>query len=131
MSNNMYKGCPLPPYNATNFNSSNAEVYNTLLINAQTMPNYVLPPQSDAQQIYRNQANMNYFQYINTQTSLAVNQNQNPNAKVPYPTFKSESDRINYLQAQTLTASRNKFTGTNPTLPAGLTCTTLYNIINE
>lgn len=126
------QGCPLPPYNALNFTSANAPIYNTLQSIAHTSPNYPLPQGSDAQQIYRNQQNIVYFNNLNQQTSAIKTQNiLMPGNKQPYPQFKSEAERIMYRQGMTMTAARNLFTGENPTVPAGVPCSTIYQIINS
>ena len=60
--------CPMPPYNATNFNSENGPVFNTLQSYAQTQQQYPLPAGSNANQIYRNSANVMLFNSINQKT---------------------------------------------------------------
>jgi hypothetical protein len=45
---------------------------------------------------------------------------QTLNGTKPLPPFKTQAERLMYLQAQTLTAARNQFTGQNPSAPAGV-----------
>jgi hypothetical protein len=129
----------LPPYNATNFNRDNAPVYNTLLSFAHNSPNYPLPQDSNQDQIHRNRANITYFSNMNQKTQLVKTMNDTTPNKAPYPQFKSEGEKIMYKQGLAMTAARNQFTryeyfpnnpsGPNPTSPAGVLCTTIYDII--
>jgi len=129
----------LPPYNATNFNRDNAPVYNTLLSFAHNSPNYPLPQDSNQDQIHRNRANITYFSNMNQKTQLVKTMNDTTPNKAPYPQFKSEGEKIMYKQGLAMTAARNEFTryeyfpnnpsGPNPTSPAGVFCTTIYDII--
>ncbi len=120
--------CPLPPYNATNFTNANPSVYSTLVSYAHTQPQYPLPVGSDANQIFRNNQNIVYFNTLNQQTQTIKTQNSS-GLHIPYPQFKSEAERIMYRQALTMTAARNKMTGQNPSVPAGVPCSTIYEII--
>lgn len=133
--------CPGPPYNATNFtptSSSNLPppyntiptTYENLLNYAQNSPNYPWNTGTDAQQIFRSKQNVTYFNNINQQTAAIKSQNSLTGAQQPYPQFKSETERLMYKQGMALTAARNKFTGQNPTVPAGVPCYTTYQIIN-
>lgn len=124
--------CPAPPYNATNFTASNSTVYSTLIYNALTQPQYPLPTGSNAQQIYRNTQNISFFTAMNNDTLFAKSTN------TQYPQFRSEAQRLMYIQGQSLVAARNKFTGLNPNVPfgsigpngaAGVPCSTIYGII--
>ena len=121
--------CPLPPYNTLNFNAESPHIYDTLQHIARTAPNYPLPQDSNADQIYRNTANVSYFTYMNQQTSATVLQNQVGGTKVPYPQFKSEQDRIKYRQGLASASARTLFTGQNPAAPAGVPVSTIYQII--
>jgi hypothetical protein len=148
--------CPAPPYNATNFtppiysNPSTISlhqpaVYSTLITNALTQPQYPLPTGSNAQQIYRNNQNISFFTAMNRDTQYIKSQNRPPNTpdnvvsgSIPYPQFRSEAQRLMYIQGQALAAARNKFTGLNPSVPigsvgpigaAGVPCSTIYGII--
>jgi hypothetical protein len=121
------KGCPMPPYNATNFTSG--QILETLQSYANTQPQYPLPAGSDANQIKIYAQNVTYFNTLNQKTQAIKTQNGATGA-IPYPQFKTQGDRINYIQAQTLTAARNKITGNNPSLPAGVPCNSIYDIIN-
>ena len=121
--------CPLPPYNTLNFNAESPAIYNTLQNIAHTAPNYPLPQGSNAEQIYRNTANVSYFTFMNQQTSATIIQNQVGGTKLPYPQFKSEQDRIKYRQGLASASARTLFTGQNPTAPAGVPVSTIYQII--
>lgn len=123
--------CPLPPYNATNFNDKNPAIYTVMQNNAATQPQYPLPVGSDQNQIKQYAQNISYFNGLNQQTQAIKTQNVTTGSKAPYPQFKTQGERIMYLQAQTLTAARNKITGRNPSLPAGVACNSIYGIINS
>jgi len=119
-----------PPYNATNFNSANGPVYSTLQSYAHNSPNYPLPQDSNQDMVQRNRANIAYFVNMNNQTQTIRNLNTTTPAKVQYPQFKSDQERMMYIQGLYMTAARNNFTGQNPSAPAGVPCTTIYEIIN-
>ena len=121
--------CPGPPYNATNFTPANSTVYSTLINNALTQPQYPLPTGSNAQQIYRNTQNISFFTALNQQTQAIKTQN-GTSGTIPYPQFRSEAQRLMYIQGQAMTAARNNFTGRNPSGPAGVPCSTIYGIIS-
>ena len=116
-----------PPYNATNFTQANSIELSTLISYAKTSPNYPWDTGSNAQQIYRSQQNISYFNGINQQTHAikATGTNQ------PYPQFKTQAERLMYIQGMTLTSARNQITGQNPSGPAGVPCSTIYQIINS
>jgi hypothetical protein len=133
--------CPGPPYNATNFtpplynNPSTIalhqpSIYSTLIYNAMTQPQYPLPTGSNAQQIYRNTQNISFFTALNQQTQAIKTQN-GASGTIPYPQFRSEAQRLMYIQGQAMTAARNNFTGQNPSGPAGVPCSTIYGIISS
>jgi len=122
--------CPGPPYNATNFTSANAPVYSTLISYANNSPNYPWNTGTDAQQIFRSNQNITYFNNLNLQTQGVKTQNGST-GKIPYPQFRSEAERLMYKQGQSLTAARNIFTGQNPSGPAGVPCSSIYQIINS
>jgi hypothetical protein len=125
--------CPAPPYNATNFTPESGPIYNTLVSYAKNAPNYPWASGTDAQQIYRSMQNVTYFNNLNLQTQAIKTQNNTLGSafNIPYPKFKSEAERIMYIQGQSLTASRNQITGQNPSAPAGVPCSTIYSIINS
>ena len=134
------RDCPGPPYNATNFTpptgpplpapyTNQPTIYSTLTSYAVTMPNYPWKTGTDAQQIFRSQQNVTYFNNINFITSSIKGQNALTGAQQPYPQFKSETERLMYRQGQALTAARNVFHNTNPLAP-GVICSTNYQIIN-
>ena len=119
-----------PPYNATNFNSENGPVYSTLQSYAHNLMNYPLPQDSNQDMVQRNRANIAYFVNMNNQTQTIKNLNTTTPAKVQYPQFKSDQERMMYIQGLYMTAARNNFTGQNPSSPAGVPCSTIYGIIN-
>ena len=122
------KGCPLPPYNAQNFTSASPSVYHMLQEAAHTQPSYPLPPGANARQVALQTQNVSYFNTLNQKVQAAKTANL---SGASYPTFRSESERLMYLQGQTAVAARNKFTGQNPSLPAGVPCSTIYGIIYQ
>lgn len=119
-----------PPYNATNFTSANAPVFSTLVSFAKNSPNYPWNTGTDAQQIYRSQQNVSYFNTLNQKTQ-AVKTANGSFGNQPYPQFKTQAERLMYIQGQALTAARNQITGQNPSGPAGVPCSTIYGIINS
>ena len=145
MSNGVYnKGvpeintsCPMPPYNATNF-TDGGTVQQTLQSYARTQPQFPLPPGSNANAIYRNTANLIYFNMLNQQTAAIKASNVNNYAKAPYPQFKTEGERLKYLQGKMANAARIAVTGNIPAAQAGFRQTTMgvspstnYQIINN
>jgi hypothetical protein len=124
---NTKASCVGPPYNATNFTTANNVEFQQLINYAKTQPQYPWATGSNAQQIYRSQQNISYFNGINqkTQAIRATGTNQ------PYPQFKTQTERLMYIQGMTLTAARNQITGQNPSGPAGVPCSTIYQIINS
>jgi hypothetical protein len=116
-----------PPYNATNFTQANSIQLSTLVSYAKSQPQYPWNTGSNAQQIYRSQQNISYFNGINQQAQAikATGTNQ------PYPQFKTQTARLMYIQGQTLTAARNQITGQSLSAPAGVPCSTIYQIINS
>jgi hypothetical protein len=122
--------CPAPPYNATNFTEANPIVLSTLISYANNSPNYPWNTGIDAQQIYRSKQNVSYFNTLNQQTQTIKTANGST-GNVPYPQFKTQAERLMYIQGQALTAARNQITGQNPSAPAGVPCSTIYGIINS
>lgn len=122
--------CPVPPYNATNFTSANAPVFSTIVSYANNSPNFPWNTGSNAQQIYRSQQNVTYFNNINQQAQ-AIKTANGSFGTIPYPQFKTQAERLMYIQGQSLTAARNQITGRNPSSPAGVPCSTIYGIINS
>jgi hypothetical protein len=116
-----------PPYNATNFTQANPIELSTLISYANTQPQYPWNTGSNAQQIYRSKQNISYFNGINQQTQAIKGTGTNQ----PYPQFKTQTERLMYIQGMTLTAARNQITGQNPSAPAGVPCSTIYQIINS
>lgn len=124
-------GCPMPPYNTLNFNSSNPMVFSTLQSFALNSPQYPLPPGSNVRQVADNQSNVAYFNALNQQTLYIVSTNSTMGSKAPYPQFKTEGERLKYRQGQATTAARTAFTGQNPAIPMGVPLSTIYQIINK
>ena len=122
--------CIGPPYNATNFNSANSTILSTLQFYASNSPNYPWATGTDAQQIYTSRQNITYFHTLNQQTQ-AVKAANGINGSYPYPVFKSDRERLMYIQGMALTSARNQITGRNPSAPAGVPCSTIYQIINS
>lgn len=122
--------CVAPPYNATNFTSANGPVFSTIVSYAQNSPNFPWNTGSNAQQIYRSQQNVSYFNNINQQTQ-AIKTLNGASGTRPYPQFKTQAERLMYIQGQSLTAARNQITGQNPSGPAGVPCSTIYGIISS
>lgn len=122
--------CPAPPFNATNFTPENGVEFSTLQSYARNSPNYPWATGSNAQQIFRSMQNVTYFNNLNQQTQ-AVKAVNGSTGKIPYPQFKTQAERLMYIQGQTLTAARNQITGQNPSGPAGVPCSTIYGIINS
>jgi hypothetical protein len=121
---------PQPPYNAVNFTPANATVYSTLVNYASNSPNYPWATGTDADIIFRSNQNVSYFSNINQQTQ-AIRTLNGSTGHIPYPQFKTQAERLMYIQGQHLTAARNNFTGRNPSGPAGVPCSTIYGIINS
>lgn len=129
-SSEVNHGCPLPPYNTMNFTAANAPVYSTLVSYARNSPSYPLPPGTNAEMVTRHQQNIGYFQSLNVQASTLRAQNVATGGHVPYPQFRSERERLMYVQGQHATASRNVMTGANPSAPMGVPCSTIYQFLN-
>jgi hypothetical protein len=106
-------------------------VLDTLQNYARTTPNYPWATGSNAQQIYRSNQNVTYFNNLNLQTQGVKANNLTNNTTVPYPRFKTDAERLMYIQGMSLTASRNIITGQNPSGPAGVPLSTIYQIINS
>jgi len=145
MSNGVYnKGvpennelCPMPPYNATNF-TDGGTIQQSLRSYARTQPQFPLPPGSNANAIHRNTANVIYFNTLNKQTAAVKASNVANYAKAPYPQFKTEGERLMYVQGKLSNAARVAVTGPIPAVQAGFRQTTMgvspstnYQIINN
>jgi hypothetical protein len=113
------------PYNATNFTPANGVEFNRLVRYANTQPQYPWATGSDAQQIFRSKQDITYFTYMNQATAVAHTNN------TEYPRFNTQGERLMYINGMSLTAARNQITGTNPSAPAGVPCSTIYQIINS
>lgn len=125
--------CIGPPYNATNFTSANSTILSTLQFYASNSPNYPWNTGTDAQQIYTSKQNITYFHTLNQQTQAVKTANglTGLTGLQPYPVFKTDRERLMYIQGMSLTSARNQITGRNPSAPAGVPCSTIYQIINS
>lgn len=124
--------CPLPPYNTLNFNSDSPLIFNTLQSFAKNSPNYPLPVGSNARLVAENQANVAYFNGINQQTINIRSTVVGSGVNLPYPQFKSEGERLKYIQGKATTAARSILVpNQNPVGPAGVPLSTIYQIINS
>ena len=99
----------VPPYNATNFTTANPNVYSTLQTYGYSQPQYPLDTGSNSYQVSQQQQNITYFSYVQQKA-----QNGSP------PVFKTQAERLMYIQGQYATASRNLITGQNTSGPAGV-----------
>ena len=125
-------GCPLPPYNTLNFNSNSPVIFSTLQSFAKNSPNYPLPVGSNARLVAENQANVAYFNAVNQQTIDIRSTVRGSGANLPYPQFKSEGERLKYIQGKASTAARSVLVpNQNPVAPAGVPLSTIYQIINS
>ncbi len=129
---------PPPPYQPT---SCPAAPVNTIqnpnyATNAQSNVNFVLNQGSNHSQIVNNMANTVLYNNINTVNSAI----KASGSGQPYMTFKSEQDRIRYIQAQSAARSRaiamnqgaavgNPAAAATPT--ASQICTNVFSIINS
>lgn len=123
----------LPPYNTLNFTNTNQSIHSTLVNYAKTQPQYPLPSGSSPDQLRELQKNVTYYTNINERTIeiKRLNQTIGGTSAVPYPQFRSEKERLMYRQGLVMSAARNVITGENPSLPAGVPVSTLYQIINS
>jgi len=125
-------GCPLPPYNTLNFNSSSPMIFSTLQSYAKNSPNYPLPAGSNASQVADNLANVSYFNAINQEAINTRSSVKGGLVNLQYPQFKTESQRLQYIQGQAMTAARSVLVpNLNPVGPASVPLSTLYQIINS
>ena len=127
-SSEVNQGCPLPPYNTMNFTAANPPIYSTLVSYAKNSPSYPLPAGTDRRLITAHQQNIGYFQSLNLQTS-SIKALNGAQGTLPYPQFRSERERLMYVQGRHATASRNVMTGENPSAPMGVPCSTIYQYI--
>jgi len=125
-------GCPLPPYNTLNFTSDSPLIFSTIQSFAKNSPNYPLPAGTNSRLVAENQANVSYFTAINQQAIAIRSSVKGGVANLPYPQFKSEGERLKYIQGKTTTAARSILVpNQNPVGPAGVPLSTLYQIINN
>ena len=107
---------PQPPYNShlnPNFSTFSNQ------------PQFPLNQGSNAYQISQNRQALSYFVGLNAQVSNTVTQNNANNTHIPYVTFKSQSERILYMQGQAIAAAKA------PTSNPKISCSTIYNFINN
>jgi len=103
--------CPVAPYNSP-FNPNFSTFAN--------QPQFPLDQGSNAKQVQQNTAAFSYFNGLNQQVSDMVT----VNSKAPYPTFKSQGERLLYLQGQTIAAAKSRASGT-------MMSSTIYSYINH
>jgi len=120
------KGCPMPPYNATNFNSD-SPIFTTLQTYAGTAPFYPLQPGTDAKQLLLYQQSAFLVNAMNNKTTDM----KELDMQLPYPRFKSHAELLSYRQGLRYASARNLMTGENPSEPAGIPCSTIYDIIHS
>jgi hypothetical protein len=102
--------CPMPPYNSPS---------NPNFATFSNQPQFPLDSGSNAQQLQGNGAALSYFTGLNQQVLDAVNAPTN----VPYPTFRSQGERILYLQGQTAAAAK--------AMASQTVCSNIYDYINN
>ena len=82
--------------------------------------------------IAENQANVAYFNAINQQTLATRSSVKGGMPNLNYPQFKSEGERLKYIQGKITTAARSVLVPTqNPVGIAGVPLSTIYQIINN
>jgi len=106
---------PLPPYNAPQNPN-----YSTFA----NQPQFPLDTGSNAQQILEQNGAFSYFNGLNQQVTAAVRANVAGTTNIAYPTFKTQGERLLYLQGQTVAAAKARAN-------SALTVSTIYDIINR
>jgi hypothetical protein len=114
--------CPAPPYNSEQ--NPNFGQY------ASTQPQFPLHSGSNASQLFRSNANNTLYNSINSQNAQIKALNGTTN-NIPYRFFKSDQERIMYLQGQMNAQTRSKAAYPNQPTPAGVPCTSLYSSVNN
>jgi hypothetical protein len=109
-------GFPLPPYNSPS-NPNYATFAN--------QPQFPLDNGSNAYQIQQNREALSYFVGLNQQVSDTVAANTANNTRIPYPTFKTQGERLLYQQGQSIAVAKRIATQN-----AMLSSSTIYNYIN-
>ena len=109
-------GCPMPPYNS---------VLNPNFSTFSNQPQFPLNQGSHARQVQQNIQALSYFVGLNNQVSNTVAQNKANGTSAPYLTFKSQGERILYMQGQAIAAAKA------PTTNPRISCSTIYNYINN
>ena len=108
-------GDPQPPYNSVK-NKNYATFAN--------QPQFPLDTGSNAQQVLQQNGALNYFNGLNQQVDAIISTNVANGTKLPYPTFKSQAERLLYQQGQSVAAAKARANST-------ITVTTIYDIIND
>lgn len=108
-------GCPMPPYNSP---------LNPNFATFADQPQFPLNQGSNAEQIKMNTAALTYFNGLNQQVSSIVDSNTRTGTHLAYPTFKSQSERMLYIQGQTIAAAKARASGQ-------ITVSTIYSYINK
>jgi hypothetical protein len=108
-------GCPMPPYN-----SPQNPNYSTFA----NQPQFPLDAGSNTKQVQQNVAALGYFTALNQRVNAVVTTNFNSGTKLPYPTFKSQGERIFYIQGQMIANAK--------AIAAGqVAISTIYDYINS
>jgi len=102
--------CPAPPYNSS---------LNPNFTTFANQPQFPLDTGSNAQQLQGQNNALSYFMGMNQRVLDVVNSPAN----IPYPTFRSQGERILYLQGQTAAAAKGMATQ--------MVCSTIYDYINS
>ena len=108
-------GDPEPPYNS---------VKNPNYSTFANQPQFPLNTGSNAQQLLEQNGALSYYMGLNQQVAAVVSTNVAGTTNVAYPTFKSQGERLLYLQGQTAAAAKARANST-------LTVSTIYDIINR
>jgi len=108
-------GNPMPPYNSP---------LNPNFSTFANQPQFPLNTGSNAKQQQQNVAALTYFTGLNQQVNNIVSTNVANSTKIPYPTFKSQSERLLYVQGQTIAAAKSNASGM-------MNCSTIYDYINS
>jgi hypothetical protein len=108
-------GDPQPPYNS---------IQNKNYTTFANQPQFPLDTGSNAQQVLQQNGALSYFMGLNQRVNAVVSTNVANESKLPYPTFKSQAERLLYQQGQTVAAAKARANST-------LTANTIYDIIND
>ena len=108
-------GDPQPPYNS---------VKNKNYVTFANQPQFPLDTGSNAQQVLQQNGALSYFMGLNQRVDAIVSTNAAGITNLPYPTFKSQGERLLYQQGQAIAAAKARANST-------LNVSTIYDIIND